>query len=629
MWVFLLILGLFFAIGVPIIAKVVLKNTMGDISTSSRYGERFTPEQIAEAKQKAADTINGYLSKIKLASYTLATLLVLWGLASTSYYRVPTRHTGHRIKVYSFGSESNLKGSDVIATKGEMGRQADLLPEGLNFGFLMNVMYDVQDIKNIVIPPGQVGLLKAIDGVTLPQNMYIAPDWVPDSSEDMRSEIEANMLDANYFLTNAGHAGPQLNVLTPNEYKINQYLWTVKTVPATTIQPGFVGVVFSQVGQVPEDIEMATEGGNLAQPLVEKGYKGVWREPLTSGMYYLNTDAYQITPFDTRIQTWVYAGGYTKKTIDLKYDEKGEIVQVASEEKIPMPPTAAGTAIDVKSKDAWIINNEARVQIQVEPLNAPRIFASVGTLEQLEDRVITPILRSDFRNQGEKVDALKFLNARSTIEAETEKTLRLEGQKAGVSIKGFKLAEVVIPPELLVPAKRTQLANQMKATYKEEQKAYKERQASENAKALADQQPKLVAAEIAKQSASLNKDARKLEGEGEKLYLMQKGEGEKTYMTQVAEGQKAQVEVYGLEKSLELQRLDMTLGAAEKSPGILQTPLIYVNGGNGSAGGLGDNGVLALTYTLKALESGTLDDKQVNKLRNAVAPKSTAQVVKK
>jgi hypothetical protein len=392
-------------------------------------------------------------------------------------------------------------------------------------------------------------------------------------------------------------------------------------VDATTIAPGFVGVVFSQVGQVPDDIEMATEGGNLAQPLVEKGFKGVWREPLTSGMYYLNTRAYQITPFDTRIQTWVYAGGYTKKTIDLKYDDEGEIKQVASEEKIPMPSGAAGPAIDVKSKDAWIINNEARVQIQVEPLNAPRIFASVGTLTQLEDRVITPILRSDFRNQGEKVDALKFLNARSKIEAATEKTLRIEGEKAGVSIKGFKLAEVVIPPELLVPAKRTQLANQMKTTYKEEQKAYAERRKSENARALADQQPKLVEAEIAKQSASLNRDARKLEGEGEKLFLTQVAQGERFALEQVAIGQRAQAEVLGVEETARLQGLKMML----ESDIDFKVPENYVtvNGGGGTDG-LGAATESSVMFMANEFTKFMKADRNAPK-----TSKTTAQVTKK
>jgi len=516
MWIFLLILGLFGLFGVVPIAKTVLKNTFGEVTSQSRYGERRTPEQVTELKQQAADTINGYLSKIRIGAYGFGALFILWGLLSTSYYRVPTKHTGHLIKKYSIGSSAHLSGGQVIATNGEMGRQGEFLPEGLNIQAFVNVLYTIQDVKNIVVPPGKVGLLKAIDGNPLPQDMFIAPDWVADSNETTRPAIEKAMLDVKYFVDNGGYAGPQLNVLTPAEYKLNQYFWTVEIVDATTIAPGYVGVVFSQVGQVPDDIEMATEGGNLAQPLVEKGFKGVWREPLTSGMYYLNTRAYQITAFDTRIQTWVYAGGYIKKTIDLEYDKDGEIVQKSSESTIEIPSGAAGPAIDVKSKDAWIIYNEARVQIQVEPLNAPRIFASVGTLSQLEDRVITPILRSDFRNQGEKELALNFLNARSKIESATEATLRIEGQKAGVSIKGFKLAEVVIPPELLVPAKRKQLANQMKTTYKEEKKAYDQRKLSENARALADQQKDLVKAEIAAQAAEKYRQARVKKGLGEK-----------------------------------------------------------------------------------------------------------------
>jgi hypothetical protein len=120
MWLFLLILGLFSIFGIIPIAKTVLKNTFGEVTSQSRYGERRTEEQIAELKQQAADTINGYLSKIRIAAYAGGAVFILWGLLSTSYYRVPTKHTGHLIKKYSIGSTAHLSEGQVIATKGKL-----------------------------------------------------------------------------------------------------------------------------------------------------------------------------------------------------------------------------------------------------------------------------------------------------------------------------------------------------------------------------------------------------------------------------------------------------------------------------------------------------------------------------
>jgi hypothetical protein len=152
--------------------------------------------------------------------------------------------------------------------------------------------------------------------------------------------------------------------------------------------------------------------------------------------------------------------------------------------------------------------------VQVDPANAPRVVASVGGLQEVEDRIVTPALRSIVRNvsgaPGRK--ALDLINKRSELETLVEAAIFPEGLKAGVAIKEVRFGDPAIPPELLVARQRQQLADQLEATYKREQVAQESRVAVEKGRATADQQVELVRAQIAVQVAELEKQQLRLKG---------------------------------------------------------------------------------------------------------------------
>jgi regulator of protease activity HflC (stomatin/prohibitin superfamily) len=218
--------------------------------------------------------------------------------------------------------------------------------------------------------------------------------------------------------------------------------------------------------------------------------------------------------------------------------------------------------------EGWLVPQELRVQVQVEPKDAPFLVASVGSVEFAEDKVVTPSIRSVVRNicAAERVLSLIDEN-RASIEEKIEGAVIPEGKKAGVTIKDVRLVDSVVPPELMVARLREQLADQLQETYKREKDAQDQRILTEKSRATADQQPELVAAEIRVKVAEKNKIAEKLKGEGEKLKLIE-----------IATGQKAQVAVLGEEKVMELAVLDKVLNAAVTNPDIVKIPRILVSG---------------------------------------------------
>lgn len=528
-------------------------------------------------------------------------LIAVFLVASTSFVYVDQDKTGHKNKIYG---GSNLMGGSIIAANGEKGPQAEIITPGFHFELLLNVINEVDTTKGVVnVSEGKYGYLMARDGKPLRPDQTYADAFGSETSDRMVS-------DATFFLKNGGQKGPQTSVLTPGKYRLNRYLWDVKLEDATEIPVGFVGVVKSNVwtqvdfgnlksvkpaGCAPTMVR-DIKGGALAVPLVPVGCIGIWDKALSPGKYYVNKSAYSVIQVDTRVQTWEYKGGYTRRQINLTVDQKGDIKQQEKSVDVVVPKDAADQAVFVKV-EGWDVPQELRVLVQVTPENAPFVVASVGGLDQIEDRILTPAIRSVIRNVAggmikvsvpvldkEKkpiLDAngkpkmqdimrptlvMDLIEHRPEIEETVEEIIRPEGLKAGVDIKEVRLGDPAIPPELLVARQREQLAQQLKKAYIEEQGAQNQRIATEQARATADQQQTLVKAEIQLKSSVQIAQALKNEGLGERDKL-----------NMVAEGQKAQVAVLGEDRVVELRKFELTLNQLlsffDKHPDVLTAAL--------------------------------------------------------
>ncbi len=519
--------------------------------------------------------------------YTVSAWGVLVGLAglglllSTSFTIVGADQVGHLKRVYG---GSSMPAGQVIALEGQGGPQAEVLSPGFRFRPFLNVVYKVEKFPAVVIPANNYGLLLARDGAPLRAGQVMADEW-PEAAVE-------KMLDAKYFLRNGGQKGPQLSVLSPGTWRINQYLFDVKVEPATNILIGSVGVVKSNV-QTADDCTPAprSQETTLAIPLVPKGCIGVWDKPLLPGTYYLNKSAYEVSNISTRVAAWEYSGGYERRVINLALDQEGRITQHEVKQDVPIPPTAVEGAIPVRV-EGWTVPIEVRLIVQIAPEDAPFVVAAVGGLTEAEQRILTRTLGSVVRNvigeKGRKV--LELQDQRAELEQLVKQTIIPEGRKAGISVKEVRFGDPVIPPELLVTLARRQLAEELEKTYSQEQRAQEQRVLTEQARATADQQDQLVAAQVGVQIEEQNKLASKLRGEGREAEL-----------TAIARGQDAQVKVLGQDRVLQLEALIKVLEAAIQNPDIVKVPVIMVEG---STTGL--EGFAAILGGASNLAKGTL-----------------------
>jgi hypothetical protein len=538
------------------------------------------------------------MAPFRYGGVALCIALALFCMVSTSIFFIGGDGTGHLERVYG-GSE--MPQGQIIAAPWQKGPQAEIYGPGFHFIPFVKVFYDVEELSIVEVPEGKAGVLLAKDGLAMPADQAFAPLW-----EDNE---KANMLNAMYFLgfdkgedkyTPRGIKGPQATAIGPGKYRINRYLWTVKALDAVDVPKGHVAVVKANFGGKYTGEPIHPEGlkeSALSVPIVPKGYQGVWNEVLEPTRYYLNTDAMNVFIIPTQVQNLAYLGGYTRRFIDLEISDKGEIVQSVREEQVPVVETAADKAILLRVEN-WDVFQDVRVQIQVKPENAPYLVASVGGLEAAENKIITPDLRSILRNEVAKqveytvIDpktnkeitkhrprqVMDLLYRRAEMEDATLEPLSVAANTVGIHVVGVRFGDPVVPPELLIPGKRKQLAEQLIATYKQEQAAQAQRVDTERKRAEADQQPTLMKSEIGIKVAENNATARRKEGLGEKAFL-----------EAVAAGQMAQKRVLGDEKTFELAYLKEVMAAfikvAETNPDAIKMPHILVNGEGGGLSG--------------------------------------------
>jgi hypothetical protein len=253
--------------------------------------------------------------------------------------------------------------------------------------------------------------------------------------------------------------------------------------------------------------------------------------------------------------------------------------------------------------EGWDIPQELRVVAQVQPENAPIVAGSVGGIQEIEHRILTPLIRSIVRNvagsnirvprreNGEVVGydirpthVLDLIENREAIEETIETIIKAEARKAGVEIKEIRLGEPGIPPEIMVAKLRQQLADQLGQAYIRETMAQKQRIETEQARATADEQPRLVQAQIAVQVAN--------QREAERAAL---GRAERQYLEEIARGQRAQADVLGQDRVALLQGLEKILASLEREPQLVQivgklvpTTVVNGNGLEGAAAILGN-----------------------------------------
>ncbi|MCB0212082.1 MAG: flotillin family protein [Anaerolineae bacterium] len=477
------------------------------------------------------------------------------------------------IVVRKFGK--SLPPGKLIALNNEAGYQADTLPPGWHFGYWL-IQYKVERVPVMVVPPGQIALVMAADGVSIPSQRILGKIVDCDNFQDARKfltsngekgrqlgiltggtyrintalfnvileadaetydmdpedlsvySVESDMVgivttldgipidegeiagppvtghdnfqNAQKFLDNGGRRGLQEQVLLSGSWNLNPWFVKVEQVPMTQIPIGHVGIVISYVGQPMEDVSgVSFKHGNLVEP----GHKGVWVTPLNPGKHPINNRVMKVELVPTT-------------NIVLNWAVRSEVHSY----------DANLSPITVRSKDGFAFNLDVSQIIHIGAQEAPKVISRVGSVQNLVDHVLQPIVGNYFRNAAQSYTVLDFLGGRSERQGEAASHIYKALSHYDVEAIDTLIGDIGLPDSLMVTQTDRKIAEEQRKTYEVQKMAQEQRQELVRETSLADIQQEMVKAERGVEISKLqaNADIEKAKGRAEAIRLEANGE---------------------------------------------------------------------------------------------------------
>ncbi|MFH1422886.1 MAG: SPFH domain-containing protein [Planctomycetota bacterium] len=412
----------------------------------------------------------------------------------------------------------NLPEGKIIAVNGEKGIQATTLGPGYHF-FYWPWKYSIRKVSVIRIEESKIGLLTAIDGKPLPQDQAFAPKW--------EEKEFANMLDSKYFLAEGnGYKGPQITVLPPGEYRLNTQHFKIKIVPATVISVGEVGVIKSNVGKEPDT-------GVTIVP--DRTYRGIVKAPLLQGMYYLNTDAFEIFKVSVKKET------------------------------LHFYPGVGGGQITVRSIDGFEAPIDVSVTYRIKEENAPEVVSRFVDNRGLEEKLLIPSVRAEFRNAAENVSMLNFIKERSEQEQIVLAKLQEKLAVHKMTIHEVYMRDIDFGKDpqlasLLKTQQDRQMAKENRITFIEQQKASEEKKTLNRKEQEAEEERKVVIAEKKITIATQEAEAQVKKADGEARAIERTAQAEAKKIEFIAEAEAGKELKIGTAKAQAFAKLVEQLG---------------------------------------------------------------------
>lgn len=430
------------------------------------------------------------------------------------------------------GNHNNFQnGEGFFENGGQKGPQIDILLPGT---YRINTkLFETTVMDATTVPVKKIGLVTAKDGAPLPPTEYIAIPTV--GHQDFQ--------DGAGFLANGGQRGPQLDFLKPGTYYVNPLLFDVSLSDVLIVERGEVAVIVSTIGKEPprepvleDKVDQLNAG--IERYVVSSGFRGIQRDVLGPGTYYLNKLAYtpHIIPTTNITIDWAMDKWAPPARVPMRRNQPTtDDTKMEGASNFPSnttyPAAAAITKacsfnpLNIVSKDGFEMSVEVKVILRVLPEQAPHMVARIGTIKNLIEDVIHPLVDSSFRNQASSSEAMQFMQDRYSEQRKAEDHAANELQKYHVQCVSVLICQIKLPDRLMQTLTDKVVASQQKAMYDAQQEAEGRRAEMEKTKAQADLQPNLVKAEIDVKIATQQKQQNitLAEGKGQSTALEEQG----------------------------------------------------------------------------------------------------------
>ncbi len=410
----------------------------------------------------------------------------------------------------------------------------------------------------------RIGVVIAMDGKPLPSGYIIAP-----KPED---ETHRYFQDGQAFVNSGGYRGPQLDTLQPGEYYINPLLFEVKSFDVAEVPPGYVAVLRSNVGKeiikpteapptvdkVPSFDQKIHEKDEVVLT-TDKNERGIWEKPIAPGKYNLNPLALTAYLVPTSAVTIDWAAGP-----EIRTEQQGAVGgQTIGSTKARSPKqdvVSSQKATDffkfsqltLTSKDGFTLEADVRMIIRVRPQHASFVIARFGSVPNLIEQIVHPLIDSSFRNKAGEKKAIEFIQSRTALQKEAIEKAREEFEKYYVEAQNLLISYIKVDPTLLKTQTDKEIALQQQEQFKEQANAQEENIAVQEKTARAAKQKDVIDAALSIKIKEDNANARRAEAAGERdaIKALADGDAYKNRETGkgLADAYEAQAKVIGPDK---------------------------------------------------------------------------------
>lgn len=368
----------------------------------------------------------------------------------------------------------------------------------VGLGALIAVFFLYQSCK-IEVRQGEQAVLIRLVGLDLEPGMEVAPayskekgyykgvqpgvltegryfynpfywDWeigkqflVPEGKCAVRIDLIGEELPDGQILAEEGQKGIRTGVIEAGaRVPYNPYVTSFEIVDPIEVYPGGRGVVTLLAGTLPKTPNTV---------LVEPGERGVQKETLPPGRYFINPYERRVSVVDCRTQRF-----------QLSQDSDISFLS-ADGFSISVDGVVAFRVKEEKAAEVYVLYNEAENGDVIE--------------EELIKKVVTPSTRSICRTNGSKLEAVQFLSGddKAIFQENLQKSLAAQCEQQGIEIISVAITGTQAPVEIQEPVMAREEAKQQLDQYLQ-QKIEQEAQAQYRSQSmLAEQKSRLVDAE--------------------------------------------------------------------------------------------------------------------------------------
>ena len=467
----------------------------------------------------------------------LAALLFIWLWGFCRFYVGP-----NEMAIITAKIGEPLEPGQILASERQKGIREDPLGEGRHF--LNPIFYEHEIVPVTIIKPGKIGIVTSKVGEKLP---------------------------AGEFIAGRGQKGIWRSVLGPGKYRMNPYGYNVQISDAISIPIGYAGVITSRSGARAPDGQFAGDK-----------QKGVRKDVLQPGLYYVNPQAYKVDVLEIGINqvSLLGRGGskvvtkarqlgqsqalnvlqanvlekqeakradyFSKRASSMqkpRYRRGKQVEFAAGEPLADMAPASLEEGemnlmelVSFPSRDGFQISLDMTVEFEFDPSDIAGIYRRYGDLPAVVDKIIMPQITSISRNKGSEYRAKDFIVGEGREKFQEDLTASLEQTLGGKDIKIYNalIRHVEVPDEIRAPIQQASIAVEQDLTNKERQNT-------------------------ARKEAELNTELSLIKQRGEQV--MQETEKIKAEIAADLEKQVAQIGAETLKKVAEIKKLTAAITA--------------------------------------------------------------------